>query len=220
LKDRITAAARGLAGLAVLVWMAVLFLLRMRRTSAETRPRQEAAPQQAEADEAPPEENPARRRFLSLITLSAGGALSAGIAVPPVAFVLAPMFRREDPVWREVGEVDDFEVGETVRVVFDDPSPLPWAGVTARSAAWLRRLDQDDFEAFSIYCTHLGCAVRWVDSAALFMCPCHGGVFHADGSIAAGPLRGPLARHGVRVRAGVVEVQTLGLPLTGPVTAE
>ena len=86
-----------------------------------------------------------------------------------------------------MGKVDDFKIGETTAVEFIDSSPLPWAGVTAKTAAWLRRTGGQDFIAFAITCSHLGCPVRWQQSARLFMCPCHGGVYYEDGTVAAGP---------------------------------
>ena len=49
--------------------------------------------------------------------------------------MIAPLFRKTPETWRDVGKVDAFTIGQTVSVAFDDPSPLPWAGVTARSAA-------------------------------------------------------------------------------------
>jgi menaquinol-cytochrome c reductase iron-sulfur subunit len=64
-----------------------------------------------------------------------------------------------------------------------------------------------------MYCTHTGCPVQWVSSAKLFFCPCHGGAFHDDGSVAAGPPPRALDRHEVRVRNGVVEVRTRKMPL-------
>ena len=112
-----------------------------------------------------------------------------------------------------LGKVDAFEVGKTVNVTFVDPSPLPWAGVTAHTAAWLRRVNADTFIAFSINCTHLGCPVRWLAEANLFMCPCHGGVYYEDGTVAAGPPPLPLRRYPVRVKNGEVEIQTAPIPI-------
>jgi menaquinol-cytochrome c reductase iron-sulfur subunit len=91
---------------------------------------------------------------------------------------------------------------------------LPWAGVTAKTAAWLRRVDQETFIAFSINCTHLGCPVRWLEQAELFMCPCHGGVYYKDGTVAAGPPPLPLPRYPVRLNNGKVEIQTNPIPIT------
>ncbi len=90
---------------------------------------------------------------------------------------------------------------------------VPWSGVTARTAAWLRREADDRFIAFAINCTHLGCPVRWLPDADLFMCPCHGGVFYGDGRVASGPPGRPLARYEVRVRGGVVEILASPLPI-------
>ncbi|HTC19689.1 MAG TPA: Rieske (2Fe-2S) protein, partial [bacterium] len=123
-----------------------------------------------------------------------------------VGFVFKPLFKALPPVWRPVGTVDSFLVGETVAVTFLQASPLPWAGVTAKTAAWLRRESAGSFTAFSVSCTHLGCPVRWRPDAQLFMCPCHGGVYYKDGEVAAGPPPKPLPRYATRVMDGQVEI--------------
>jgi menaquinol-cytochrome c reductase iron-sulfur subunit len=46
------------------------------------------------------------------------------------------------------------------------------------------------------------------------MCPCHGGVYYQDGTVAAGPPPLPLPRYQVRVRNGQVEIQTNPTPIT------
>jgi menaquinol-cytochrome c reductase iron-sulfur subunit len=155
-----------------------------------------------------------RRRFFERIAIAAGIAIGALVGLPVIGFVLAPLVRRPPYGWRPVGSVDSFRIGETVKVDFTDPSPLPWSGITASTAAWLRRTGKSEFIAFSINCRHLGCPVRWLDGAKLFMCPCHGGVYYEDGSVAAGPPPEPLARYAVRVNNGQVEIQTSPIPLT------
>jgi nitrate reductase gamma subunit len=115
-----------------------------------------------------------RRSFLTKIAVSAGAVAAAIIVVPSVAFLLG--LRKTPMIWRAVGKTSDFQIGQTVEVSFSDATSLPWAGVTAKTAAWLRRVAEDQFLAFSINCTHLGCPVRWLPDADLFMCPCHGGV--------------------------------------------
>lgn len=155
-----------------------------------------------------------RRRFLARVCMGCGALCGAALAIPAVSFVLAPLFRDSPDLWRRLGKVDSFKVGETVQVMFVDPSPLPWAGVTARSAAWLRRSSADEFIAFAVNCSHLGCPVRWHQDASLFMCPCHGGVYYADGQVAAGPPPRPLSRYPVRVQDGEVQLQTRPIPIT------
>jgi menaquinol-cytochrome c reductase iron-sulfur subunit len=155
-----------------------------------------------------------RRRLFTRVTVAAAGAIGALAGLPVIGFVLAPLVRPARPAWRSVGAVSSFAIGETVKVDFTDPSPLPWSGITAKTAAWLRRVGDNEFVAFSINCRHLGCPVRWVEGARLFMCPCHGGVYYEDGSVAAGPPPEPLARYTVRVNAGQVEIETSPIPLT------
>ncbi|TAM78757.1 MAG: ubiquinol-cytochrome c reductase iron-sulfur subunit [Acidobacteria bacterium] len=153
-----------------------------------------------------------RRTFLSRLTLLAGTIAGAIVAIPSVAFLLG--LRKVPHVWRAVGKLEDFQIGSTVNVSFLDPSPLPWAGVTAQTAAWLRRETADKFIAFSVDCTHLGCPVRWLQGANLFMCPCHGGVFYANGTVASGPPPKPLTQYPVRVQDGEVQILTSPLPIT------
>jgi menaquinol-cytochrome c reductase iron-sulfur subunit len=160
-----------------------------------------------------PDIPPPRRRFLARLSIALSAAIAAAAGVPVVGFLVSPLLRKAPRIWRPVGAVDGFTVGQTVNVVFEDASPLPWAGVTARSAAWLRRDDAERFTAFSVHCTHLGCPVRWVADAQLFLCPCHGGVYYLDGSRAAGPPPKPLPQYPVRVRNGQVEILTSPIPI-------
>jgi menaquinol-cytochrome c reductase iron-sulfur subunit len=155
-----------------------------------------------------------RRRFFEKLSLALGGFCAAILGVPLVGFVLAPLFRKVPNEWRALGKVSDFEIGKTVNVTIIDPSSLPWAGVTAKSAAWLRRVNEDQFMAFSVHCTHMGCPVRWLPDAELFMCPCHGGVFYGDGTVAAGPPPKPLTRLLVRVANGQVQLKAGSIPIT------
>ncbi len=167
----------------------------------------------------PPEPHPetpeeiSRRKFITRLNLVLGGGVVIGLSVPMIGFIVAPLFQKRPEVWRSVGKVDAFKIGSTVTVRYEDPSALPWAGVTARTAAWLRREDANTFIAFSIHCTHLGCPVRWLPEADLFMCPCHGGVFYKDGTVAAGPPGRPLTRNPVRVVNGEVQIETAPLPI-------
>src|SRR6267154_1472334 len=70
------------------------------------------------------------------------------------------------------------------------------------------------FIAFSANCTHLGCPVRWLEGADLFMCPCHGGVYYSDGDVAAGPPPLPLFRYDVRVANGEVQMKQAIVPIS------
>jgi menaquinol-cytochrome c reductase iron-sulfur subunit len=154
-----------------------------------------------------------RRQFLQRVSIGLVALCTAALSLPGIGFVLAPLLKKQTELWRGVGKLADFKVGETVAVSFLDASPLEWAGITSRTAAWLRRLNEDNFVAFAVNCTHLGCPVRWKQAANLFMCPCHGGVYYNDGRVAAGPPPRPLTQYLVRVIDGEVQIQTHAVPI-------
>lgn len=155
-----------------------------------------------------------RRSFFEKLSIASGALCGVILGIPLVGFIVAPLFRKAPEKWVPVGKVNDFALGKTINVVITDPSPLPWAGITAKSAAWLRRETDQHFIAFSVNCTHLGCPVRWFGDAELFMCPCHGGVYYQDGSVAAGPPPNPLYRYDVRVEEGIVQIKASAIPIT------
>jgi menaquinol-cytochrome c reductase iron-sulfur subunit len=154
-----------------------------------------------------------RRRFFSRISIALSALGSVVVGIPIVAYLLSPLIKPAPDVWRAVGTVDQFKIGDTVQVAIEDPSPLPWAGQTARTAAWLRRESADTFTAFFVNCTHLGCPVNWRPGSNLFLCPCHGGVYYADGTVAGGPPPHPLFQLETRVQNGTVEIMTGAIPL-------
>jgi menaquinol-cytochrome c reductase iron-sulfur subunit len=162
----------------------------------------------------PPKSEVSRRNFLQMISIGMGLIGAALVGIPMIGFLFSPLFKKTEQVWRPVGTVDNFKIGTTTSVIFTDSSPLPWAGVSARSAAWLRRIDETNFEAFSVNCTHLGCPVNWIQSSDLFLCPCHGGVYNQEGQVVAGPPPLPLTKYPVRVQAGQVQILTSPIPIT------
>lgn len=158
--------------------------------------------------------NNTRRKFLIRLGLGLSGLSALYAGLPVLASVFAPLLIKAPPAWRPVADLEGFEPGTTRLVTFEDSDPKAWAGNTARTAAWLRRDGENAFTAFSANCTHLGCPVRWEKDAQLFMCPCHGGVYYKDGTVAAGPPPKSLVRYPVRIRNGKVEIQTTPLPIT------
>ncbi|HZP96889.1 MAG TPA: ubiquinol-cytochrome c reductase iron-sulfur subunit [Candidatus Limnocylindria bacterium] len=156
-----------------------------------------------------------RRRLLSRVTIALSGGIAALVGVPIVGYLLAPLVRPLPVDYVDVGSADAFHTGETTLVKFRDPSPLPWAGQLAETALWVRRRGEtgdDAFQVFSVHCTHLGCPVNWRAEAGIFLCPCHGGVFYADGTVAGGPPERPLFERAWKIDGGRLLVKAQPLP--------
>lgn len=156
-----------------------------------------------------------RRRILAWGSIALTGYLATLVGVPVVGFIVAPLLRSSRNQWRPVGDVNSFQVGATVLVKYENSGALSWGGAIERTAAWLRRTGRLSFTAFSVNCTHLGCPVRWEPGTNLFLCPCHGGVYYSDGTVASAPPPRRLSEYPVRIKAGQVEVLAVPIPLPG-----
>jgi menaquinol-cytochrome c reductase iron-sulfur subunit len=155
-----------------------------------------------------------RRTFLTRISILSGALAATVVSIPFMGALLDPLLSKKVNKWRRIGSVDDFAVGSTKLVTFINADPKPYSGTTDKTAAWLRRETPEQFLAFSVNCTHLGCPVRWEESAAMFMCPCHGGAYYKDGTVAAGPPPKELQQYSVRINGSFVEIMTSPVPLT------
>ena len=158
--------------------------------------------------------NQSRRRFFMKLSIGLGSIAAAVTGIPVLSALFAPLTNKKKQDWRTVGAVDDFPMQTTKLVKFKNADRDTYAGVSDNSAAWLRRNSENKFVAFSINCTHLGCPVRWEDNTQLFMCPCHGGIYYKDGTVAAGPPLKPLTNYEVRILDGQVQLRTGPLPIT------
>lgn len=63
----------------------------------------------------------------------------------------------------------------------------------------LRRGADGQVTARSLWCTHMGCEVKWRPEQGEYACPCHSGRFDADGVPTSGPPTRPLREVAVRI---------------------
>jgi Rieske Fe-S protein len=154
------------------------------------------------------------RRWL-LLTVGAlmNAVVGVAVAVPVIKYLLSPV-KPDDAYksWISLGSVETFPVGETRLAKFTNPVSRAWDGETDRVACWVRHVSATDFQVFAINCAHLGCPVRWFPQSQLFMCPCHGGAYYADGSRASGPPERGLFTYETRIENGELHIDAGQMP--------
>ncbi|HXV82492.1 MAG TPA: Rieske (2Fe-2S) protein, partial [Candidatus Binatia bacterium] len=139
--------------------------------------------------------------------------------IPVIGYVFSSFRRKVAPQsWIMLGELKNFPENQTRLATYRNPYTRPWDGTTSNIPCWVRRLTGEKFQVFAINCAHLGCPVRWFEESHLFMCPCHGGVYYADGARASGPPPRGLYEYEYKIEQGQLWVRGGQLPtLSEPV---
>jgi Rieske Fe-S protein len=141
-----------------------------------------------------------RRNFLSTITLGIGALIAAGFGVPAIAYVIGPALKKApEGEWIPLGSTGKVEVGTPTLFNVAVERKTGWIVNQEKVSVYVLTPDGRDFIAMSNICTHLGCRVRWIADKGSFFCPCHNGVFDAQGTVLSGPPPRPLDRYEVKV---------------------
>jgi Rieske Fe-S protein len=163
-----------------------------------------------------PQDSPkviSRRWFMMSVGIALNAIAGIAIATPVVAYLLGPVLKRKDyRRWISIGDVTEFQPGETKLVNFRNPYTVPWDGETGNVPAYVRCTAPGKMVVFAINCAHLGCPVRWFSESQLFMCPCHGGVYYADGSRASGPPERGLFTYEAKIEDGKLMIDAGQMP--------
>jgi Rieske Fe-S protein len=154
-----------------------------------------------------------RRWLLFKAGIALNGLVGLALAVPIVRYLFAP-WRKDSNYnsWVSLGPAEGYPVGETRLASYRNPFTRSWDGVTDNVACYVRRLGTDQFQVFAINCAHLGCPVRWFPQSQLFMCPCHGGVYYADGARASGPPERGLFPYAWKIASGELQIDAGQMP--------
>jgi Rieske Fe-S protein len=156
-----------------------------------------------------------RRRMMTMTVHGAGALTVAAFTLPALGFALGPLFSRLPFKWQAIGPPSDFTQDTYVVKVLTIVQGIGEAGYsiayvrTRNPAIDTEPLDQyNHWLALSSRCMHLGCPVRFVEAAARFICPCHGGVYDFRGMVSGGPPVRPLDRFYTRLNTttGLVEI--------------
>lgn len=181
--------------------------------SANSQPRNSAAPHVSGAAAGADPRVITRRWLLLKAGIALNAAVGLVLAVPVLRYLFAPW--RNDASyksWVSLGAIDIFPVGETRLAYYKNPSADPWDGQTDNVACYVRREGASQFRVFAVNCAHLGCPVRWFPQSQLFMCPCHGGVYYADGARASGPPERGLFTYDWQIAAGELQINAGQMP--------
>ncbi|MBA2742222.1 MAG: Rieske 2Fe-2S domain-containing protein [Actinobacteria bacterium] len=163
-----------------------------------------------------------RSKFLEASLIGLTGAMGAVLTLPVLGFMVLPSFTNIDEDEVDLGPLDNFPEGEYVIATYlKDPAQ----GEVTRRTAFVRNNGQSEagdpsFTILYSRCVHLGCPVQpngpideerriELKNAALlpvlaqsFGCPCHGGLYDAEGNRTAGPPVRSLDRYTFSIRNG------------------
>jgi cytochrome b6-f complex iron-sulfur subunit len=143
------------------------------------------------------DEGTSRRRFLTGLWAALGG-----LAVIESAAMVVEYFRPRAP--RDEAQVRDPVVVAGPVQRFESRSVQAFV----QGRFYLVRLDDGGFLALARNCTHLNCAVPWVEDQGQFICPCHASAFDIRGEVISPPAPRALDLFEVRIENGIVHVDT------------
>lgn len=137
-----------------------------------------------------------RRSFLKL-GVGFVGAVMAVSYVDIIGDFLNPATASAEPL-QEIGKVNDFTEGT--------PKLVTYKGNGIEEGLYVMNLGPEGWIALDFHCTHLQCAVNWVESTKQYICPCHGGVYDMKGNVLSGPPPKSLQRRRIEVQGDSVQV--------------
>jgi Rieske Fe-S protein len=170
---------------------------------------------EAEPQAGPAQKKVPRRQMLTLVGVGVNAIAGALFAAPILGYILSPATRRQmrkDIEWVTLGALAQFPIGETRFATYRNPRGHAWDGETGNVACWVRHIGADTWQVFAVNCAHLGCPVRWFPQSGLFLCPCHGGAYYADGSRASGPPPRGLFEYDYKIEKGELWIKAGQMP--------
>jgi Rieske Fe-S protein len=139
-----------------------------------------------------------RRRTLVILVNGMLALIGGALGTLLGAFALGPAAAARDR-WVRAGTLADLSAGSPLTRVLTVPRADGWYRERARQTVFLVRAGDKGVKALSATCTHLGCQVKWETETKTFHCPCHGGVYDAEGRVVGGPPPRPLDAIDVRI---------------------
>ena len=127
------------------------------------------------------------------------------LGIPIVGFLISPLFRREEAVWRKVGDISAVPEAQPTKFEVSFPQQA-WTTSDIKAAVYVVKRN-GSYKVFSNVCTHMQCPVRWESALSQFLCPCHGGLYDMNGANVGGPPPKPLPQFVHRIDGTTLYVQ-------------
>jgi len=115
-----------------------------------------------------------RRDFITKLIMGGGLIASSGLLLRNGLDYLFPDSDAKPLRKLLVGRVDEIKTGEAKEFKIGNDS------------LFLIK-NEEGYKVFSAVCTHLGCKINWEAHRNRFYCPCHKGIFDANGNVVEGP---------------------------------
>jgi len=150
-----------------------------------------------------------RRSFLGGLLAFGTSAVGALLAIPLARFSLDPLWRStSDVLWSDVGPAGDFQSMTTplkMQVAIEQRDG--WRTILSEKPVYVIKSTGGAPRVLSAVCPHLGCSITWSDTKRQFVCPCHNGVFAADGTLLSGPPPRGMDDLEARIEGGKLQVR-------------
>ena len=130
-----------------------------------------------------------RRSFLGALIAMGTATVGAILAIPLARLTLDPLWRTTTQIlWSDAGPAKDFAaLTAPARVQITIEQRDGWRKVLSDKALYVVKGSDGRPRVLSAVCPHLGCSIGWNEDRRQFVCPCHNGVFAADGTLISGP---------------------------------
>ncbi|HXW89861.1 MAG TPA: Rieske (2Fe-2S) protein [Terriglobales bacterium] len=158
-------------------------------------------------DKAPDGKN--RRSFLAALLAAGSATVGVLLAVPVIRFTLHPVLARTtEKSWSDVGKIQEFQsLNAPIKRLVSIEEQDGWRKTLIEKPVYVSKDTRGGLIVLSAVCPHLGCTVPWLEKESKFICPCHRGVFSADGTLLGGPPPRNMDRLRSKIEGGILKTQ-------------
>jgi Rieske Fe-S protein len=149
-----------------------------------------------------------RRKFFAAGIGVISGAIAVGVGGLALTSIGAPaVTNKREGKWVEAASVVDLTPGEFNQLSITYDAKDGWLEDKVKQLVYVK-IAGEDILALSATCAHLGCNVNYDEATGGFKCPCHSGIYDAEGKNISGPPPRPLDRLDAKIEDGKLKINT------------